>query len=503
MTTPREAVLAIDLGTSSVKTLVVSADGRIVGRGQASYPTLHPRDGYDEQMVDDWLQAVVSAVASARRFTPNTEIRAIGITGQMHGTVLLDRDGLPIHPAIIWSDRRAAGMVGVIHHRLGDDLPAIIGGPIGTGYQSLTLAWIREQRPHVWARIAHVLLPADLIGFLLTGEYATEPSNAVSTGLLTAETGTWNDAYLAELEIPEAWMPDLVPGGAQVGTLGSEAAAALDLPPGIPVVHGGGDAAAAAVGGHVLTPADAMITLSTGAQVIRPVSTYTPEPTGRWHTWPSALPAGTGNSRWLSVGAILNGGRAIDWIHRTLAPGMPIADLMEFAQSAPSGSENLLFLPYLAGERSPLLDPYARGAFIGLSDAHEPRHLVRAVLEGIALALTDTLERMTPNTSRLAHIVFGGGGSSLEIRQIMANVLGVPLSIPPTQESSALGAASLAAHSLGWTTLGRDDRWGQEFTTILQPVQADHDRYEERLALFRDATGSLLPIMHRLQQREP
>jgi len=348
-----------------------------------------------------------------------------------------------------------------------------------------------------------VILPVDLVGFLLTGVLATDPSNAVSSGLLNAGTGTWAESLIAAFALPIEWLPQLVPSGSQIGPLATEAAEALDLPAGLPVVHAGGDAPVAAIGGGAFTGADAMITMSTGAQVIRPTARYAPEPEGRWHTWPAALPPDVTGDRWLSVGATLNAGRAIAWIHRTLAPGMTLADVLELAQSVPVGTANLLFLPYLAGERSPLLNPNARGAFIGLSDSHGPEHLVRAVLEGIALSLADTLDRMTPDADSLDQVVFGGGGASREMRQIMANVIGVPLAIPPTPESSALGAARIGAHALGWTHLTKDRDAQMGPTSIVHPVRAEHDVYRERLELFREAVAATLPIMHKLQRRRP
>ncbi|MDQ3654829.1 MAG: FGGY family carbohydrate kinase [Chloroflexota bacterium] len=503
MRTAEDAMLAIDLGTSSVKTLILSRRGTILGRGQASYSTSHPRPGFDEQHVDDWLQAIIAATASARRFAALATIQAIAITGQMHGTVMLDRDGMPLHPAIIWSDRRASDLLPAIQTRQGPSLPTTIGGPLGTGYLALSMAWIRKHRPHLWNEVAHAILPTDLVGFLLTGILATDPSNAVSTGLLNAGTGTWDESLLTAFAIPIEWLPQLVPSGSQVGPLAPEAAEALDLPPGLPVIQAGGDAPVAAIGGGVFTGADAMITMSTGAQVIRPTVRYSPEPEGRWHTWPAALPPDVTGDRWLSVGATLNAGRAIDWIHRTLAPGTSLTDVLELAQSVPAGAANLLFLPYLAGERSPLLDPDARGAFIGLSDSHGPEHMVRAVLEGIALSLADTLDRMTPNTDRPDQIVVGGGGASREMRQIVANVIGVPLAIPPTPESSALGAARIGAHALGWIHLTDDQENQLTPGSIIHPVQAEHDIYHERLELFREAVVSTLPIMHKLQRRHP
>ncbi|MBA2467836.1 MAG: hypothetical protein H0V37_00350 [Chloroflexia bacterium] len=500
MRTAEEATLAIDLGTSSVKTLILSRAGTILGRSQASYTTSHPRAGFDEQHVDDWLHGIISAVVGARRFAPLAAIQAIAITGQMHGTVMLDQFGMPLHPAIVWSDRRGANLLVEVQARLGPSLPDRIGGPLGPGYMALSLAWIREHRPHLWNEITQVLLPTDFVGFLLTGIVATDTSNAVSTGLLNAETGLWDESLLAEFAIPEAWLPQLVPSGGQIGPLAAEAAAALDLPAGLPVIHAGGDAPVAAIGGHVFTEASAMIMMSTGAQVIRPSARYAPESEGRWHTWPAALPADMPGGRWLNVGATLNAGRAIDWIHRTLAPGVALADLLALAQTAPAGADDLLFLPYLAGERSPLLDPSARGAFLGLNEQHGPHHLVRAVLEGIALSVADVLDRMAPEATRPDRIVFGGGGATRDLRQIMANVIGAPLSIPSAQDSSALGAALSGAHALGWPALGPDRAGRDDHGATVSPNQADHELYRGRLDLFRDAIAANLPLMHRLQR---
>ncbi|MBA3276505.1 MAG: hypothetical protein H0T72_11990 [Chloroflexia bacterium] len=500
MRTVEEAILAIDLGTSSVKTLILSQGGAILGRGQASYTTSHPRAGFDEQHVDDWLQGIISAVASARRFAPLAAIEAIAITGQMHGTVMLDRFGMPLHPAIVWSDRRGADLLVEAQARLDSILPARIGGPLGTGYMALSLAWIRLHRPHLWNEIAQVLLPTDFVGFRLTGIVATDASNAVSTGLLNAETGLWDESLLAEFAIPDDWLSQLVPSGDQIGPLTTEAAEALDLPAGLPVIHAGGDAPVAAIGGRVYTEAGAMIVMSTGAQVIRPTARYAPEPEGRWHTWPAALPEDMPGCRWLNVGATLNAGRAIDWIHRTLAPGISLTDVLALAQSAPAGADDLLFLPYLAGERSPLLDPHARGAFLGLNERHGPHHLVRAVLEGIALSVADVLDRMAPVAIRPDRIVFGGGGATRDLRQIMANVIGAPLSIPPAQDSSALGAALSGAHALDWPALEQDQAGREDHGAIVSPNGDDHDLYRERLDLFRDAIAANLPLMHRLQR---
>lgn len=496
----QNAILALDLGTSSAKAIVVTPQGLVLGRGQASYPTLHPRPGHDEQEIEDWLQAIISAAASARRFAPDADIVAIGITGQMHGTVLLGESREPLHPAVIWSDHRAASDLAAWQDQLGEDLPTRIGSPLSTGYLGLTVAWFLANNPALIQRIHHVLLPVDLLGYLLTGEIATVPSNAISTGLLRLEDATWDSEITAALGIDVSWLPPVFPEGSQIGSLTHAIADVLDLPSGIPVIHGGGDSMAAATATGVTTHQHALITISTGAQVVRPVATLMPEPAGRWHTWPAALPADAPGDRWLSLGALLNGGRVIDWIHRTLAPGMPIADLIELAEAAPVGSDGLLFLPYLSGERSPLLDPFARGSYLGLTDVHEPRHLVRAALEGIAFSIADVLDVMSGPGDLPDRIVFTGGGATRVLRQILANTTGRTLDITSMQDSSALGAARIAAHSHGFGALKADADWRTEISARVEPDRLQSERYRERLTIFREAAAAIAPVVHRLQQ---
>lgn len=491
-------VLAIDLGTSSVKVLIVGPTGEVLGWGQAAYPTIQARPDQDEQHLEDWLDGISQATAAARRFTPNSTIEAIAVTGQMHGTVMYDANGLALHTAVIWSDRRAAALLPQVLETLGPSLPSTIGGPLATGYMAVTLAWFQQHRPQVWEHIRRVALPADAIVHALCGEFATDPSNAVSTGLLNGQTGEWEPDILDTIGIPVEWLPPIVPSGSIAGQLTSRAASQLDLPAGIPVVTAGGDAPVAAVGGGVVSNDSAMVVVSTGSQFMRPVPAWSPEPDGRWHTWPSAAASFAGD-RWLNVGALLNGGRAIDWIHRTVARDIPVSDVLESCRDVPVGADGLLFLPYLAGERTPILDPYARGAFIGLADRHEPRHLVRAVLEGICLSIVDASAQMASGLPTPNKIVLGGGGASTVFRTILASALGIPLTVPPVQAISAHGAAFVTALANSWMSLADVAGIVGRGATVVQPNPADHTRYRELLDTYQDARSNLLPIMHRLQ----
>jgi xylulokinase len=384
-----------------------------------------------------------------------------------------------------------------MREQLGQDLPLAIGGPLGTGYQALTLKWLHDNRARMSSETARVASPVDAVGYLLTGRLATDPSNAVGTGLFDASAMTWRPDLIEKMSARPKWLPDLIGTGSPIGPLTDQGAALLDLEPGLPVFHCGGDCASSAVGGQVLGDTSAMITLSTGAQVIRPVPIYAPEPEGRWHTWPAAIPSGCDADRWISVGALLNAGRALSWIHRTLAPGSPIAEVIALADVSEPGSGGVLFLPYLVGERTPLADPHVRGAFLGLSDSHEAHHLVRAVIEGIALSIADVLDQMTGSGGAPRQVVFGGGGSSSQVRQILASVTGLPLTVPAIPDVAALGAARIAAHTLGWASIDASTEASQA-PTVVNPVRAHGELYRERLAVFRDAGDRMSDVSHRL-----
>ena len=279
-----------------------------------------------------------------------------------------------------------------------------------------------------------------------------------------------------------------------------DAARALGIPAGIPGIVAGGDAPVAAVGTGVTSDRSALVVLSTGAQIIRPSSTYAPDPTGRWHTWPAAIPGGAGAGGWNRVGAVLNAGRAVTWIHGLIGAVGTVRELVDTATLAPPGADGLLFLPYLAGERSPILDPHARGAFIGLTDRHGPAHLMRAVLEGVTLGIADAMDHFSRDDAAPAMIQLGGGGSSAPVwRQIVADAIGAPIQTSDLTDTSAFGAARIAAHTLGWITLPDDREWLPRRTTVVTPDRERAALYREILPIYRELGVAVLPLSHDLQ----
>jgi len=298
--------------------------------------------------------------------------------------------------------------------------------------------------------------------------------------------------------VPSEWLPPIVETGTAIGFLRHDPAEQLGLPVGIPVYHGGGDAASAAIGGGAVTVADAMLTLSTGAQIVLPMDDSAPDLGGRWHTWPAALPSRASGSRSLRIGAMLNAGRALDWIHGLNNRATPIERLLEAAAAVPAGAEGLLFLPYLAGERSPRVDPHARGAFIGLNDTHGPAHLTRAVVDGIALAIADVAETMGHHLAGRRFTIGGGAARSPVVRQAIANALGTPLAYRQDGSDSAAGAAMIAAHVRGWRPLEQAPR---SAASVVTPDREAVGVYRERLAIYRDAANATASINHLLAGR--
>ena len=495
-------LLGIDLGTSAVKALLTGLDGRVVGAGSAAYPILHPQPGFAEQNPDDWWRAVVAAVRQALANANDDEnsdengdenhVAAIGLSGQMHGTVLLGEDGAPLTPAVIWPDQRSAQQVQEITELIGAErLIGITGSPVATGFQAATLRWIQQQRPDLWARIRHVLLPKDYIRWRLTGELASDPSDGSGALLLDVRTRDWSTELLDALEIPRAWLPPVQASASVAGGLLADPAAQLGLPAGATVVTGAADTACSALGAGAVHPGRLLLTISTGGQLILPVETVQVDPRGRIHTFCAALEPGPGLAAWYQMGAVLSAGMALRWLRDNvlgLAGEDAYARMTGWAGAAPPGADGLLFLPYLAGERTPHMDPAARGLFLGLTVQHGRGELVRAVLEGVTFACFDAfqvLAELGPPPDQV--ILAGGGAKSALWRQIVADVFGRPVRPLQVSEQSALGACALAGLGAGLIDLERIvDGW-VAYGAAVEPDAERHAFYGERFALYQEA----------------
>lgn len=496
--------LGIDLGTSSVKVLVVDAAGQVHGTGTAEYPVHRPQPGYAEQDPDDWWQATVAATQQALGWAGDaTAISAIGLSGQMHGTVLLGGDGRVMAPAIIWADQRSWRQVATITERVGAErLIDLTGSPVATGFQAATIRWLQEEHSSLWWRTRHVLLPKDELRRRLVGDIATDPSDASGTLLLDVRWRDWSPEILDALNIEIERLPPVRESTSIAGELIPFAAEAMGLPVGIPVVVGAADAPTGLLGAGVIDPATMLLSISTGAQVIVPARGVHPDPRGRTHTFCAALEPSAEQSGWFQMGATLAAGMAMRWL-RDQVFNLRAPDaydrITNWAADAPLGSRGLLFLPYLAGERTPHMDPKARGAFLGLTARHGPPELARAVMEGTTLAALDAYTILQEGGAAPERIVMVGGGARSPFwRQMVADLFALPVHALATADQAAMGAALLAAVGVrGLDPVTTAAAW-VDYGSPLDPNPARHARYQELLALFRDAYQQTRDLTYRL-----
>lgn len=501
---PHQGLLGIDLGTGSVKALVVDrVDGRPLGEAAADYAINRPEPGAAEQSPEAWWRATIDAVRRALATADHPPVAAIGISGQMHGTVTLDSDRRLNGPAIIWADQRSACEAREIEERIGDGLLDITGSRIAPGFQAATARWLQQKHPERWETTRHLLLPKDYLRLRLTGELATDPSDAAGSLLLDIRTRAWSPDLLDAAGISRDLLPPIVPASAVSGRLARDPALALGLPPGIPVAGGAADAPAAALGAGVIIPGELMITLSSGAQVYTPLDAPLVDRHGRLHTFAAPSEPGEGPP-WFAMGATLNAGLAYRWLRDLLfdhPDDTTFERMNDLAATAPVGANGLLFLPYLAGERTPHLDPEARGALVGLDARHGRADLIRATLEGVSFALFDAWRALRETTgANPSCITLAGGGARARVwRQIIADLFGLPVRSLRGSNQSALGAAMLAAACAGDPVPDLVDRWVRQ-EVALQPDPVAHARYQALFAIFHDAYAPHRAIARSLQR---
>ena len=489
-------VLGLDVSTTATKAVLVAEDGSVAGVGVAEYGYDVPHPLWSEGDPELWWTASGSAIRSVLASTGAApeSIVAVGLTGQMHGLVLLDAVDRVLRPAILWNDQRTAAECDLIRRVVGPErLIAITGNDALTGFTAPKLVWVRDHEPDVWSRAAHVLLPKDLVRLRLTGEHALDKADGAGTILFDLAARDWSPVVLDALGIPRAWLPPTFEGPVVTGRVTTAAAAATGLRAGTPVVAGGGDQAANAVGVGAIDPGTVALSLGTSGVVFAATASPIIEPRGRVHAFCHAVP-----DRWHLMSVMLSAAGSFRWFRDTLAPGEDFGALAASAGDVPAGSAGLLFLPYLTGERSPHPDPLARGAFVGLTVTHERRHLTRAVLEGVAFGLRDGLDLMTaagmpaPTTIRAS----GGGIASPVWRQILADVLEAEIATVATTEGAAYGAATLAAVGAGWFERVADATGSWVSTTVVASPGPDAPAYRERHAAYRALYPALAPGFH-------
>ncbi|MCY4465077.1 MAG: xylulokinase [Chloroflexi bacterium] len=484
-------LMGLDISTTGAKALIINEAGAVVAVANTPQPISQPKPLWSEQNAADWWAGMRGSITAALADSglDGGDIDAIGLTGQMHGLTLLDEQGEPLRPAILWNDQRTQAQCDYMTEVIGAErLLALTGNPAVTGFTAPKLLWVRDQEPQLYARTAQILLPKDYIRYKLTDAYATDLAGAAGTSLLNVAERAWSSEVLEALDIPADWLPPVHEGTEVTSVISAAGAAETGLRAGTPVVGGGGDQAAGAIGMGCVLPDTIGVTVGTSGVVFAPLSSYAFEPQGRLHAFCHAVPGA-----WHLMGVMLSAAGSLQWYRDNFAPGLSFAALLDEAAQVAAGSEGLFFLPYLTGERSPHPDPLARGAFIGMTSRHSRGHLTRAVLEGVAFGLKDsfTLIAQAGLPAEYEVRISGGGAKSPVWQQIIADVLGARLVNINTTEGGAFGAAILASVTAGWFDDVRAACDAMVKRGASVELGGDADVYAQRYAIYQ----SLYPLL--------
>ncbi len=490
--------MGIDLGTSGVKVLLIDVKGDVVSKGEEEYPLYTPQPGWTEQDPQEWWSATQSAIKKAiRRINPG-EIKGIGLTGQMHGSVFLDESGDVIRPCILWNDQRTYREVEEIMERFGDQAVNWIANPVLTGFTLPKIIWLKKNEPENFKRVRKILLPKDFIRFKLTGEYATEVSDASGTALFNVKDRRWSQEMMDAMELSPELFPKCYESPEITGYVTREVAEETGLKEGIPVVGGGGDQAAQAVGMGIVHPYDTSVTLGTSGVVFSAIDKVFVDPKLRTHTFCHAVPG-----MWHIMGVMLSAGGSLRWYRDTfgemevsiarLLNKDPYEILTEEAGRVRPGSERLLFLPYLTGERCPHPDPFARGVFFGIGLNHSRAHFVRAIIEGISFGLNDSLNILKELGVKPDIVKISGGGARSPLwRKILASIFKLPVATINVTEGAAFGSALLSAVGTGYfTSVVEAGESIVKITDITEPEDDWVKVYEDLYPLYRKLYSDL------------
>jgi xylulokinase len=488
-------LLGIDIGTSGTKTLICDEDGKVIATALAEHPISTPKPGWSEQDPADWWDSTIVAtkVVLKKAKLKGDDIGGIGLSGQMHGSVFLGDGDKALRPALLWNDQRTGKQCEEIERTAGGRaaLIELVANPALTGFTAPKILWVRENEPKVYAKTKHILLPKDYIRLRMTGEYATEVSDASGTLLLDVVHRTWSDKLLSLLQIDKSLLPRLHESYEVTGTLNAHGARSLGLKEGIPVVGGAGDQAAGAVGNGIVTSGVVSATLGTSGVVFAHADQPTRDPEGRVHTMCHAVPG-----KWCVFGCMLSAGGSFQWFRNQLGQEEvalakkkkidPYELLIAGAQRAPGGCEGLFFLPYLTGERCPHPDPNARGGWIGITARTTRDMLIRSVLEGVTYGMRDALEIMKQMNVAIAQVRASGGGARSPFwRQLQADVYQQPIVLTNATEGPAYGVALLAGVGTGvWKSVEEACKSSIKQTQKVSPNKKAAALYERHYRVY-------------------
>jgi xylulokinase len=492
--------LGVDTSTTSSKVLLIDEAGAVIAFASSPHTQQTPRPLWSEQDPQEWWQAVCVSIRSVLKKAgiKAETIAGIGLTGQMHGLVLLDDAGKVLRPAILWNDQRTQAQCDEIHWRIGREKFIEITGNVAlTGFTAPKILWVKENEPEIYAKAAHVLLPKDFVRYKLTGDFAMDKADGSGTVLFDLKERDWSDEVLSALGILRSWMPPVYEGPQITGYLTPAAAVATGLKAGTPVMAGGGDQAAQAVGVGAVKPGIIGLTVGTSGVVFATTPSALIEPEGRLHSFCHAVPG-----MWHFMGVMLSAAGSLQWFRDTLAPGMSFDDLLKEADSVPAGSEGLQFLPYLSGERTPHPDPLARGAFIGLTLRHGRAHMTRAVLEGVAFGLKDIFTLIQQaGLDEIRQVRASGGGIKSPLwRQILASVLEAELITVDVVEGAAYGAALLAGVGDGvWSNVATACKDVVRLAEITKPNEGQVVIYRIMYPIYRELYPELKSTFQKME----
>ena len=495
MSSPKTALIGIDVGTTAVKAVAVDEIGCLLAEADVEQPTSVPRPGWSEQRPEMWWRSTKAAVstvmAAVRRLPATVEVRAIGLSGQMHSSVFLDDSGEVNRAALLWNDVRTTEQCRQMTAALGlNGLRRTVGNLALEGFTAPKLLWLRENEPASYDRLRTLLLAKDYIRYRLTGELATEPSDAAGTLLFDVRRRRWSDYVLSALGISPDLLPTVVGSTDVSGVVTPSVAHEIGLPPSTPVIGGGADNAAGAVGSGVVVPGRVQSSIGTSGALVTPVRRPRIDRRMRLHTFCHSVP-----DLWYLMGVVLSAGNSLRWLRDILTEGgeVPYDLLTNEAAAVTPGSDGLLFLPYLTGERTPHNDSNARGVFFGLHLGHTRAHLVRAVMEGVTFALRDSLELMRTMVDEIPQVrAIGGGARNPLWRQMQADIFGTPVLSLGDAGGLAYGAAIMAAVGAGVFDSIEEaaDRW-VSVTETRDPNARSVSLYDELYERYRELYPSL------------
>jgi xylulokinase len=491
-------LLGIDVGTGGTRAVLLDEAGRVLRAATAEHAEMaSPQLGWAEQDPRDWWRAACIAIEECLTAAGATgaDVSAVGLSGQMHGLVLLDAAGEVLRPALIWCDQRTEEECRAIAERVGAKrLIELTANPALTGFTLPKIWWVRAHEPEIWSRVRSIMLPKDYVRFKLTRARATDVADASGTLLFDVVNRRWSAEVLQASDLHAEILPEVFESPETSGRVSKEGAAASGLREGTPVVAGAGDQAAGAVGMGIVEPGNVSATIGTSGVVFAATSTPVVEPKGRIHTFCHAIPG-----RWHVMGVTQGAGLSLRWLRDRFASGAPYDALMKEAAEAPAGGDGLLWAPYLMGERTPHLDPNARAALVGLTAQHTRAHVIRAILEGVAFSLRDTFTIFRDLSVPVKSIRLGGGGARSSLwQQIQADIYGMPVDLVVAEEGAAYGAALLAGVGAGlWRSVEAACETAVHVAKRVEPIARNVELLNRRYQEYRKLYPALRGIGHR------